>query len=129
MDNRNKHKPTSKPDNKVAPNKGLNVQEKQKSLNIDTEKGTAVEGESVARKTIRSVKEIIKTLSEAVKGGQITAKQARSFRSDLGIGQAHFTRKQPTPAQRKKKRAMQKASRKINRGRVKGQKRNGGRRG
>lgn len=123
MDNRNKHKATAKPDNK-----GLNVQEKQKSLNIDTEKGTAVEGESVARKTIRSVGEILKTLSAAVKGGQITPKQARSFRKDLGIGQAFFTRKQTTPAQRKAKRLQQKKSRKVNRGRVKGQKRTSGRR-
>lgn len=122
MDNRNKHKPAAKPDNK-----GLTVQDKQKSLNIDTEKGTAVEGESVARKTIRSVKEILATLSTAVKGGQITAKQARSFRKDLGIGQAFFTRKQLTPAERKKKRLQQKKSRRINRGRVKGQKRTSGR--
>jgi len=124
MDNRNKHKPTAKPDNK-----GLAVQEKQKSLDIDTEKGTAVEGESVARKTIRGIGEILKTLSAAVKGGQITAKQARSFRNDLGITQSFFTRKQTTPAQRKRKRQLQKAARKKNRGRVKGQKRTSGRRG
>ena len=126
MDNRNKHKPTSKPDNKKTSNKGLTVQEKQKSLDIDTEKGTAVEGESVARKTIRSVKEILSTLGAAVKGGQITAKQARSFRKDLGIGQAYFTRKQLTSTERKKKRLQQKKSRRINRGRVKGQKRTSG---
>ena len=129
MDNRNKHKPTSKPDNKAVSNKGLNVQEKQKSLDIDTEKGTAVEGESITRKTIRSVKEIMKTLSEAVKGGQITAKQARSFRADLGIGQAHFTRKQITPAARKKKRKAQRLARRKNRGKTRGQRYGGGRRG
>jgi hypothetical protein len=110
------------------PDKGLTVTEKQKSLDIDTEEGTATEGESVARRTIRSVGEILQTLSAAVKGGQITAKQARSFRQDLGITQSFFTRKQTTPAQRKAKRLQQKKSRKINRGRVKGQKRTSGRR-
>ena len=123
MDNRNKHKAAAKPDNK-----GLTVQERQKSLDIDTKKGTAVEGESVVRKTIRSVGEILKTLSTAVKGGQLTAKQARSFRKDLGITQAFFTRKQITPAKRKAKRLQQRKSRKINRGKVKGQKRGGGHR-
>lgn len=109
------------------PKKGLDVVEKQKSLDIDTEKGTAVEGESIGRKTIRSVGEILKALSSAVKDGQITSKQARSFRADLGITQSFFTRKQTTPEQRKAKRLQQKKSRKINRGRVKGQKRSSGR--
>lgn len=121
MDNRNKHKATTKPDNKS--DKGLTVQEKHKSLDINTEKGTAVEGESIARKTINTVGEILSTLRAAVQGGQITRQQAKSFRRDLGITQAFFTRKQLTPAQRKAKRLQQKKSRRINRGRVKGQKR------
>lgn len=103
--------------------KGLTVTEKQKSLDINTEEGTAEEGESVTRKTINTVEEILATLRAAVKGGQITRQQSRSFRKDLGITQAFFTRKQLTPAQRKAKRLQQKKSRKINRGRVKGQKR------
>lgn len=122
MDNRNKHKPTSKPDNKKS-SKGITVTEKQKSLDINTEEGTAVEGESIARKTINTVGDILKTLRGAVKSGQITRQQSKSFRKDLGIGQAFFTRKQLTPAQRKAKRLQQKKSRRINRGRVKGQKR------
>lgn len=104
--------------------KGLTVAEKQKSLDINTEEGTAVEGESITRKTINTVGEILSTLRAAVQGGQITRKQAKSFRKDLGITQAFFTRKQISPAKRKAKQLQQKKSRKINRGAVKGQKRN-----
>ena len=109
--------------------KGLTVSEKQKSLNIDTEQGTAEEGETLTRKAITGIHQILRVLREAVENGQITSAQAKRFRADLGIQNSFFTKKQTSPAKRKAKRKAQKLARRKQRGKVKGQKRTGGWRG
>ena len=88
----------------------------EKSLDIDTEKGTLTEGEVETKKAAGSIRDIIKALSGAVDDGQITTRQAREMRLNLGIRQGYFTKKQTTKAKRKVKRKAQKAARRMQRG-------------
>lgn len=87
----------------------------EKSLDIDTEKGTLVEGEVETKQAANDIRAIIKALSGAVEDGQITTRQARDMRKNLGIHQSFFTRKHTTKAKRKTKRKIQKAARRASR--------------
>lgn len=88
----------------------------EKSLDIDTEAGTIEEGEVETKKAANSIRDIIKALSAAVDNEQITSRQARDMRMNLGIQQSYFTKKRIPKATRVKKRKAQRAARKGNRG-------------
>lgn len=90
--------------------------------NDDTTATTDAINEDVVEKKRISKNDIVHSLADAVQSGMITAWQARELKAQLGVSQAYFTRKQRTKAQRKTRRKIQRASRKMNRGRVKGQK-------
>lgn len=62
-----------------------------------------------------SRKDLLSMIAAALASGTINQSQAKEARSNMGISQAYFTRKQPTKAKRKAKQKMQKASRKMNR--------------
>lgn len=62
-----------------------------------------------------SVMEIIKAVGKAVKDGTISPQQAQEIRRDLGVSQGTFTRSKPSADERKKRRTMQKLSRRANR--------------
>ena len=83
------------------------------TIDIDDDMDPLVEPDD--RKTINSIGGILKALSAAVRSGNLTRAQARSFRADLGIMKSSFTKKQITPAKRKAKRIAQRAARKVNR--------------
>ena len=88
----------------------------EKSLDIDTKAGTLVEGEVETKQAANNIRDIIKALAGAVDDGQITKRQARDMRMNLGIQQGFFTRKRTTKINRKAKRKSQKAARRGNRG-------------
>lgn len=97
---------------------------KGKELSINTEEGTLVEQEITEepKKEKMSIARLLEGLSLGVAGGTVTKKQAKQIRTEFGISQAYFTRKQSTPSQRKKKRKAEKLARRANRGNTKGQK-------
>lgn len=66
---------------------------------------------------------LLDALAAAVATGQVDSRDARRLRSQIGITQSYFTRKQTTKAYRKSRRLMQRDSRRQNRGLGKGQKR------
>lgn len=88
----------------------------EKSLDIDTKAGTLVEGEVETKQAANNIRDIIKALAGAVDDGQITKRQARDMRMNLGIRQGFFTKKRTTKINRKTKRKTQKAARRGNRG-------------
>lgn len=88
----------------------------EKSLDIDTKAGTLVEGEVETKQAANNIRDIIKALAGAVDDGQITKRQARDMRMNLGIRQSFFTKKRTTKVNRKTKRKTQKAARKSSRG-------------
>ena len=88
----------------------------EKSLDIDTEKGTLTEGEVETKQAASSIRDIIKALTAAVDNDQITARQARDMRKNLGIHQSFFTKKRTTKVKRKAKRKTQKTARRVSRG-------------
>lgn len=97
----------------------------EKELDINTEDGTLEEKEVEQAPAKMTRGNILKALAGAIANGNISSSQARQIRLDLGMTQADFTRKQPTEAQRKARRKMQKESRRRNRGLGKGQKKSG----
>ena len=88
----------------------------EKSLDIDTKAGTIEEGVVETKKTANSIRDIIKALSAAVDNEQITTRQARDMRMNLGIQQSYFTKKRISKPKRIAKRKAQKLARKRNRG-------------
>jgi hypothetical protein len=55
-------------------------------------------------------------IKDALSMGAISQHDAREIKTRMGIGQAYFTRKQTSKAQRKKKRKAQTLARRANRG-------------
>lgn len=88
----------------------------KKSLDIDTKEGTLTEGEVETKQAASSIRDIIKALSAAVDNDQITTRQAKDMRMNLGIHNSYFTKKRIPKATRVAKRKAQRAARKKNRG-------------
>ncbi len=88
----------------------------EKSLDIDTKAGTIEEGVVETKKAANSIRDIIRALSMAVDNEQITTRQARDMRMNLGIHNSFFTKKRIPKATRITKRKAQRAARKKNRG-------------
>ena len=87
----------------------------EKSLNIDTKAGTIEEGVVETKKTANSIRDIIKALTAAVDNEQITTRQAKEMRMNLGIHNSYFTKKRISKVKRVTKRKAQKLARKKNR--------------
>jgi len=69
---------------------------------------------------------VLSMISKALSSNSIGKFEAIKLRSELGIGQGHFTRNRISKAKRKAHRKMQQRSRRINRNHCKrGQKRSG----
>ena len=86
-----------------------------------TEEGDALvaETEEVQQAPKMSIAERMSTIKNALSMGAITPSDARELKSRLGLSQAYFTRKQGTPAKRKRKRKLSKLARRASRGSTK----------
>jgi hypothetical protein len=73
-----------------------------------------------------SARNILSMLSSAVRGGELTTRQAAEFRSQFGIPNSVFTTKKRDKNKVRAARKRAKAARRVNRGLTKGQKRTGG---
>lgn len=96
------------------------IEDQTEEVNTNTEaqvqwkeEDTSLEGTIEPTKR-PSVAEIIKAVGKAVKDGAISVQQAQEIRRDLGVNQATFTRKKKSHDERKKRRTMQKLSRRAN---------------
>lgn len=89
-----------------------------------------VEELTTEEKTTRLNKgDILKVLSNALKIGSISSRQAASMRAELGVFGSDFTKKKVTQAQRKASRKAQQKARSVTRRKgYKGQKPPSGRR-
>jgi len=67
------------------------------------------------------IQSIMAAISAAVSSGNMSPIQANQMKAQLGITQAYFTRKTVSATKRKRLRDIQKASRKRNRGKTRGQ--------
>ena len=72
-----------------------------------------VEPEAVLKKKL-GMGGILKAISNAVKGDNLSSRQARSMRNDLGIMQSYFTRGKVDPTKKRAKRIAAKKARKVN---------------
>jgi len=89
-------------------NKPKNVTEKGDTLYVDTKE------EKKAPKMTFGQR--LAAIKDALSMGAISQHDAREIKTRMGIGQAYFTRKQTSKAQRKKKQKAQKLARRANRG-------------
>ena len=67
-------------------------------------------------------KSALSMISSMLKGETINAKQASDLRAQIGVNNSYFTKRQITSTKRKAKRKADKLARRMNRGKVKGQK-------
>lgn len=82
-----------------------------------TEEGDALVAETEEVQAPKmSIAERMSTIKNALSMGAITSSDARELKSRLGLSQAYFTRKQGTPAKRKRKRKLSKLARRASRG-------------
>lgn len=89
-------------------NKPKNVTEKGDTLYVDTKEEKKAPKMSFGQR--------IAAIKDALSLGAISQHDAREIKTRMGIGQSYFTRKQISPAKRKKKRKAQKLARRANRG-------------
>ena len=88
--------------------KSQNVTEKGDTLYVDTKEGKKAPKMTFGQR--------LAAIKDALSMGAISQHDAREIKTRMGIGQAYFTRKQTSKAQRKKKQKAQKLARRANRG-------------